>query len=323
VVNPSTNSTFSIGGKVGEWVQGVDKTGAPVIYSLTVTKSPFNVRAFVERSDALSVLIDREPLENHSKTRRAILELADAYDFAHDCKYRIVICGSPPRGKGLGSSSIDMALALLSLRKERALNVSKTDLYKIMCKVERSDYLFDPQLIVAANPLDGTHTVVMRAPDCSVLAWDTQPEKSVNTEAVMHLDSRRKPYEREYCDLFKMIATGEISLILRAATRSAELNDRLLPKVGFEAARKLVKELRDIGLVSAHTGTWLGFVLPQPIDQDAFGRISEFFTRCVKREPIRFETGITNQVLRDPDDHRDDGRAAKDIYDPPRESADR
>jgi uncharacterized protein involved in propanediol utilization len=168
-----------------------------------------------------------------------------------------------------------------------------------MCKVERSDYLFDPQSIVAANPLDGTHAVVTRAPNCSVLAWDTEPEKSVKTEAVTHLDSCRKPYEREYCDIFKMIATGDISLILRAATRSAELNNRLLPKVGFDAARKLVKELRDIGLVAAHTGTWLGFVLPRPTDEDAFCRISEFFSSCVKTEPTRFETGETG-VLASP-----------------------
>jgi uncharacterized protein involved in propanediol utilization len=287
------DSRFSIGGKVGEWVQGIDRTGAPVIYPLTVTRSPFNARAFVERSDALSVLINWEPLEDHSKTRRAILELADVYGFTHDCNYRIVIHGSPPRGKGLGSSSIDIASALLGLREERALSVSKTDLYKIMCKVERSDYLFDPQSIVAANPLDGTHAVVTPAPECSVFAWDTEPEKAVKTEAVMHLDSWRKSYKGEYRDIFEMIATGDVSLILRAATRSAELNDRLLPKVGFEAARKLVKELRDIGLVSAHTGTWLGFVLPRPIDEDAFRRISEFFARCVKREPTRFETGCS------------------------------
>jgi uncharacterized protein involved in propanediol utilization len=292
-VNPSTNSTVSIGGKVGEWVQGVDKTGAPVIYSLTVTRSPFNARALVERSDALSVLVDRETLEDHSKTRRAILELAGAYGFAHDCNYRIVIRGSPPRGKGLGSSSVDIASALLGLREERALSVSKTGLYKIMCTVERSDYLFDPQSIVAANPLDGTHAIVTRAPNCSILAWDTEPEKSVKTEAVTHLDSCRKPYQGEYSDIFTMIATGDISLILRAATRSAELNDRLLPKIGFDTERKLVKELRDIGLVAAHTGTWLGFVLPRPIDEDAFWRISEFFSGCIKREPTRFETGET------------------------------
>ena len=34
-------------------------------------------------------------------------------------------------------------------------------------------------------------------------------------------------------------------------------------------------------------------------------------------------SGITNRVLIGPDDHRDDGRTAKDICDPPRELADR
>jgi L-threonine kinase len=285
------NSTHWIGGKVGEWVQGINHRGEPIIYSLTVTRSPFQTRAVVERSDALCVVIRPEAPEDHTKTKRAILALADAYGFTHDCNYRIVILGSPPRGKGLGSSSIDIASALLGIRERRALNVSKTDMYKIMCQVERSDYLFDPQSIVAANPLDATHSVVTRAPECSILAWDTAPRKSVETEAVRYLDSCRKPFEREYRDMFAMIETGEISLILRAATRSAELNNRLLPKIGFDAARKLVKELRDIGLVAAHTGTWLGFVLPRPIDENAWRQIHNFFAYSIQTEPVRFEAG--------------------------------
>jgi uncharacterized protein involved in propanediol utilization len=286
-----SNSAHWIGGKVGEWVQGINQTGEPIIYSLTVTKSPFQTCTVVEQSDALSVVIHPKTPENHTKTRRAILALADAYGFTHDCNYRIVIRGSPPRAKGLGSSSIDIASALLGIRERRALNVSKTGLYKIMCEVERSDYLFDPQSIVAANPLDGTHSVVTRTPKCSILAWDTEPRKSVDTEAVRHLDRCRKPFEREYRDMFAMIETGEISLILQAATRSAELNNRLLPKVGFDAAHKLVMELRDIGLVVAHTGTWLGFVLPRPIDENVCRRIRNFFAYAIQTEPVRFEAG--------------------------------
>jgi uncharacterized protein involved in propanediol utilization len=292
-VAPNVNQShgrYWINGKVGEWVQGINQTGEPIIYSLTVTKSPFRTRAAVERSDALSVVIHPETPEDHTKTRRAILALADAYAFTHDCNYRIVIRGSPPRGKGLGSSSIDIASALLGVGERRALNASKTDLYKIMCEVERSDYLFDPRSIVAANPLDGTHRVVTRSPECSILAWDSEPRKSVETEAVRYLDSCRKPFEREYRNIFAMIETGEISLILQAATRSAELNNRLLPKAGFEAARKLVKELREIGLVAGHTGTLLGFVLPRPIDESVYRRISKFFTCSLRREPTRFET---------------------------------
>jgi uncharacterized protein involved in propanediol utilization len=282
---------YLIGGKIGEWVQGVDQTGDPIIYSLAVTKSPFQTRTVVEQSDALSVVIQSEKPRDHSKTRRAILVFADAYGFAHDCNYRIVIDGSTPRGKGLGSSSIDVASALLGVRKQRALDLSKTELYKVMCRVERSDYLFEPQSIVAANPLDGSHSFVTRAPECSILAWDTEPLKSVETDTLRHLDQSRRAFEREYRDMFAMIETGDISLILQAATRSAEINNRLLPKTGFDAARKLVKKAGRVGLAAAHTGTWLGFVLPRPIDGSARRLILEFFTGSLRRAPTLFETG--------------------------------
>ena len=288
---------YWIGGKIGEWVQGVDQTGDPIIYSLAVTKSPFQTHTVVERSDALSVVIPSEKPQDHSKTRRAILVFADAYGFAHDCNYRIVIDGSPPRGKGLGSSSIDIASALLGVKKQRALNLSRTDLYRVMCKVERSDYLFEPQSIVAANPLDGSHSLIAHAPECSIFAWDTEPLKSVETDALRHLDQSRRPFEREYRDIFAMIETGDTSLILQAATRSAEINNRLLPKAGFETALKLVKKSGDIGLAAAHTGTWLGFVLPRPIDESARRLISEFFTGSLRRRPTLFETGGPGETV--------------------------
>jgi uncharacterized protein involved in propanediol utilization len=288
---------YWICGKIGEWVQGVDQTGDPIIYSLAVTKSPFQTHTVVERSDALSVVIASKKPQDHSKTRRAILVFADAYGFAHDCNYRIVIDGSPPRGKGLGSSSIDIASALLGVKKQRALNLSRTDLYRVMCKVERSDYLFEPQSIVAANPLDGSHSLIAHAPECSILAWDTEPLKSVETDALRHLDQSRRPFEREYRDIFAMIETGDTSLILQAATRSAEINNRLLPKAGFETALKLVKKSGDIGLAAAHTGTWLGFVLPRPIDESARRLISEFFTGSLRRAPTLFETGDPGETV--------------------------
>src|SRR4029077_4773458 len=185
----------------------------------------------------------------------------------------------------------DVASALVGVRKQRALDLSKTELYRVMCKVERSDYLFEPQSIVAANPLGGSHSLIAHAPECSILAWDTEPLKCVETDALRHLDQSRRPFEREYRDIFAMIETGDTSLILQAAASSAEINNRLLPKAGFETALKLVKKSGDIGLAAAHTGTWLGFVLPRPIDESARRLISEFFTGSLRRRPTLFETG--------------------------------
>jgi len=90
--------------------------------------------------------------------------MAVAFGFVGDCGYPITIRDSPPRGKGLASSSIDVASALLSIKNLRNLDVSDAILFEIMCRVERSDFLFRPELIVATNPVAGSFSTAGRAP---------------------------------------------------------------------------------------------------------------------------------------------------------------
>ena len=235
------------------------------------------------------MLINPEAPADSAKVQKAIKELAFCYGFAGDCAYRVTISGSPPRGKGLGSSSIDVASALLAIKDQRGLRIPAPELFKLMCRVERSDYLFNPELIVAANPRDGSCWAVARAPKCLILAWDTDPATTVNTEAVLHLDLARRSLSEEYQELSGMIQSGETERLLRAATRSAELNDRILPKIGFSSAHRLVNELQNVGLIAAHTGTMLGFVLPEPIDMDLRRYIWNFVVDRCLATPLVFE----------------------------------
>ena len=273
-------------GKVGEWLQGVDNEGAPIVYALAVDSSPFRTLTSVEPAGGLTVLINPDAPADSAKVQKAIKELASSY--GGDWTYRVTISGSPPRGKGLGSSSIDVASALLAINDQRELRISAPELFKLMCRVERSDYLFNPELIVAANPRNGSSAVVARAPKCLVLAWDTDPTAAVNTEAVLYLDIARQSFSEEYHELSRMIQSGETERLLRAATRSAELNDRILPKTGFSAARKLVSELHNVGLIAAHTGTILGFVLPEPIDRDLQRYLWDFIVDRYLTTPMVF-----------------------------------
>jgi uncharacterized protein involved in propanediol utilization len=278
-----------ITGKVGEWLQGVDCEGGPIVYALAVDLSPFRTVTSVEPAAELTVLINPDAPADSAKVKKAINELASSYGC--DCTWRVTISGSPPRGKGLGSSSIDIASALLAIRELIGLRISSTELCKLMCRVERSDYLFNPELIVAANPSDGRCSVVGRAPKCLVLAWDTDPSGAVNTEAVRHLDVARRSFGQEYRELTGMMQSGETETLLRAATRSAEINERILPKIGFSVAHKFVNALPEVGLIAAHTGTCLGFILPEPIDQDLERYIRSFITDRYATEPMIFGVG--------------------------------
>jgi uncharacterized protein involved in propanediol utilization len=69
-----------------------------------------------------------------------------------------------------------------------------------------------------------------------------------------------------------------------------------LPKIGFSVARKLVRELRNVGLIAAHTGTMLGFALPQPVDKDMQRYIWEFVVNRYLVAPMVFEVGGAGAV---------------------------
>ena len=262
-----------------------------MVYAAAVTSSPFRTMTSVEPAGSLTVLINPDAPADSAKVQKAINELASSYGFLDDCKYRVTIAGSPTRGKGLGSSSVDIASALLALKDLRGLRISAPELFKLMCRVERSDYLFNPELIVAANPSDGSCAVVVRTPKCLVLAWDTDPTAMVKTELVQHLDIARQSFCQEYQELSTMINSGETTRLLYAATRSAELNNRILPKIGFSTAQKLVNEVQNVGLIAAHTGTILGFVLPEPVDRDLQGYIWDFVVDRYLVAPMVFGVG--------------------------------
>jgi L-threonine kinase len=290
-LSPAVTPKRWIIGKVGEWVQGVDSEGAPIVYALTVGSSPFRTLTSVEPASSLAVTINPGAPAESTKVQKAIKELAIGYGFKADCTYRVTITGSPPRGKGLGSSSIDIASVLLAIKELHGWEISTAELFKLMCRVERSDYLFDPNLIVAANPRDGSCAIVAPAPKCLVLAWDTDPGTAVETESVPHLDLARRSFSEEYRELSTMIESGVTENLLNAAIRSAELNNRILPKLGFSVARKLVQELQNVGLIAAHTGTILGFVLPQPVDKEMQRYIWEFVVDRYLVAPMVFGVG--------------------------------
>src|SRR5438876_4843030 len=69
-------------GKVGEWFQGVDKEGAPIVYALAVDSSPFRTLTSVEPAGGLTVLINPDAPTDSAKVQKAIRELASCYGFA-------------------------------------------------------------------------------------------------------------------------------------------------------------------------------------------------------------------------------------------------
>jgi uncharacterized protein involved in propanediol utilization len=283
------NATQWVTGKVGEWLQGADENGDPVVFPFTITSSPFRTLTTIEPARTLAIMAGPDPIGSKPKTLLAVNELAVTCGFVADCNYRITILNSPPTGKGLGSSSVDIASALLAIKQHRNLDVSEATLFQIMCRIERSDFLFRPEKIVATNPDTGTFSVAGNTPSCVLLAWDTSPEENVDTEAVRHLDFARRRFSDEYKELCVLMHTEEPAALFYASTRSTELSDLLLPKRGFSVAKRLAADFQALGLVVAHTGTYLGIVLS--IDTELIAAMRTKLVKELSVEPLLFQIG--------------------------------
>src|SRR6201997_2821343 len=241
------NATQWVTGKVGEWLQGTDENGDPIVFPFTTTSSPFRTLTTIEPAPNLSIVAEPHSSSSKHKTELAVKEMAGTCVFAADCNYRITILNSPPAGKGLGSSSVDVASALLAIKHHRNLDVSEATLFQIMCRVERSDFLFRPELIIATNPVVGSSSPVGNAPRCVLVAWDPAPAEHVDTEAVRHLDVARRRLSRDYKELCSLMLSNDPAALFHASTRSAKLNDRLVPKKGFSLADRLADEFLGLG----------------------------------------------------------------------------
>jgi uncharacterized protein involved in propanediol utilization len=285
------NATQWVTGKVGEWLQGTDENGDPIVFPFTTTSSPFQTLTTIEPAPNLSIVAEPHSFSSKHKTELAVKEMAVTCGFPTDCNYRITILNSPPAGKGLGSSSVDVASALSAIKHHRNLDVSHATLFQIMCRVERSDFLFQPELILATNPVAGTFSVAGTAPQCVLLAWDTAPDEHVDTEAVRHLDVARRRFSRDYQELCLLMQSNDPATLFHASTRSAELNDRLLPKKGFVLAKRLVDEFHALGIVASHTGTYLGLVFPSPVDQALLTSVRLKLVKELSVEPLVFQVG--------------------------------
>jgi L-threonine kinase len=285
------NGVQWITGKVGEWLQGMDGNGDPIVFPFTTTSSPFQTLTTIETALNLSIVAEPPSIGAKQKTELAVKEMAVTCGFTADCHYRITILNSPPAGKGLGSSSVDVASALLAIKHYRNLDVSEAVLFQIMCRVERSDFLFRPELIIATNPVAGSSSTVGNAPRCVLLAWDTAPAEHVDTEAVRHLDLARRRFSQDYEELCSLMQSDDSAALFHASTRSAELNDQLLPKRGFSVANRLAGEFHALGIVAAHTGTYLGIVFPSTVDQALLASVRAKLAQELSVEPLLFQVG--------------------------------
>ena len=280
----------AIAGKVGEFLQGVTRDGSPILYSATIVSPEFMTRALGLPASSFRVFVENQPYRNAKKTERAIRSLLTRRRVEQPWDFEVRIRNSSPSAKGLGTSSADMTAGLLAVARCLSLDVTEEELFSIMCAVERSDFLFWPDALVCANPLSAEFSNQGPAPRLWLVGWDSEPKRRIATETVAHLDHRRSRYASEYADLAGYCNSGETDALLYSVTRSAEINQELLPKPCFSWACKVAKQF-DAALLVAHSGTFMAFAIPR--DEGDMDRLAglQGMLHAKGFDPLVFQTG--------------------------------
>jgi L-threonine kinase len=259
-----------VAGKIGELIQGWHPRYGAFFVSAAVTASPDIDRVYIDPFRPLHLTSrDGRPYHKASRAVKAFVELLGVP--FEELRGQIELERSTPEGKGRGSSSIDTWLAIRGVAEANDLPAHPRTVYAAQCQVERSDPVHLPESLVVAQPEDGEYQVLGPQPKFLIVGWDTDPDGSVDTQQAASLDAHRRQHAAEYADLLAMIRTQDPRTIARAATRSSRLNHQWLPKRGFEAALDLAEQC-DAGLISAHTGTYLGLLLEPDAEPALIGR---------------------------------------------------
>ena len=207
------------------------------------------------------------------KARRAV-----ALTLAHFCRADLdahLRLQSPlPRGKGMASSTADVAAAIAATAAALAAPMPPALIAQIALQVEPSDGIMLPGIAVFDHKRGRLARALGEPPPMRVLALDfgggvdTLAFNRINRDRAL---KRLQPAFTEALALIKHgIRSGSPAEVAAGATLSALTNQPLLYKPQLDAALRLSREVNGLGVNAAHSGGALGILLPDDPELAAY-----------------------------------------------------
>jgi L-threonine kinase len=176
----------------------------------------------------------------------------------------LVIDGDLPVGKGLASSSADLVATARAVGGALGLDTRPAALEDWLRPIEPTDGVMYPGVVAFEHRRVRLRSFVGALPPLTVVALDEGGQ--FDTVAFNHLP---KPYtaadRHEYARLLDTVTaairTGDLAAVGAVATRSAQLNQRLVPKRNLDVMIAICQAAGGLGVACAHSGTMIGILL--------------------------------------------------------------
>ena len=167
-----------------------------------------------------------------------------------------------PRGKGMASSTADVAAAVVATAEALRVQISPDDVARIALKVEPSDGLMLPGIALFDHRDGKVIQLLGPAPAMRILVLDfggtlhTIGFNAVDRTVAL---KRLEPRLTEALALItEGLRVGDVNLIGRGATLSAQLHQQVLLKPQLSQVLEFAHRVGAAGVNVAHSGTVLG-----------------------------------------------------------------
>ena len=203
--------------------------------------------------------------KDSSKAREAVRATLDY--LAGDAEEAVLRLDSPlPRGKGMASSTADVAAAIVATASALGRGLSPTQIAEIALTVEPSDGIMFPDIALFDHRAGRIARTLGPPPSMRIVILDFGG--SVDTEDFNRVDREDtlRQLEPDITQAVRLIEEGirraDPARIGRGATLSALVHQQVLFKPHLEAVLELSEQLGAVGINVAHSGTVIGLLLP-------------------------------------------------------------
>ncbi|OIJ14389.1 hypothetical protein BKP37_08565 [Anaerobacillus alkalilacustris] len=242
-------------GTFGELVQGIINENDPFLIPLPIQL--YSKAVFLPRTNVKEI----EANNNKCKARKACQLLLDKYQINQGGT--LVIQSQIPTGKGMASSSADIVASLRAVANCFSLPLTEKLISEIATKIEPTDGIMYDE-IVAYDYLNGRQIETFGSfPELVLVGFDTGgivDTQQFNQTRKTYTNYEKQQLRKAYQLSKKGITEHRRESIFEAATISAKINQKVLPKKHFDEMEQLA-EIYQGGLVVAHSGTVIGILM--------------------------------------------------------------
>lgn len=250
------SATARAHGTFGELLQGRLPGGADFLVTFPITRS----------SQAWFRFDPGGPLQVFPADKTKSLRLAESMLTQHGLGIggTLVLDSELPVGKGLASSSADLVATARAVGGALGLDTSPAAVEHWLRRIEPTDGVMHPGIVVFDHRAVRLRSALGALPPTTVVAVDEGgllDTVAFNRRAKHFSDAETAEYAELLTRLGRAVQAGDLAAVGAVATRSAVLNQRLVPKRNLTAMLRAAEECGALGVVCAHSGTMLGLLV--------------------------------------------------------------